>query len=290
MPFAEDCIEHLWGGSQSSKYVLAYLRWRGLQDRTIKAARLGFLSRCGARNGGPCDPPSVSTIPWIENRQIQFMRFRKLDTIITQGPLAERKGEQRYFQVFRPRRPPTPGSARSATDSHSPSSRASWRRCWSARSRKGSGLRSRRLGIRRPDAGDNGGRGSGVQALRGVDADPTGNEAASRWESHWPGRFERITPPAGKDWTEAHQKKIYLRGFWQEVFAGLHRLRERFPMATTHGLLTYSRLIGPMPDERPFLNAAGAAVFEGGGEVSRSPSSAVRFFISKHQDLQNHNC
>ncbi len=101
-----------------------------------------------------------------------------------------------------------------------------------------------------PEIMEAAGRASKLYAA--LDADPTGNEAASRWESHWPGRFERITPPAGKDWTEAHQKKIYLRGFWQEVFAGLHRLRERFPMATTHGLLTYSKIDWTDRDERPF--------------------------------------
>ena len=40
-----------------------------------------------------------------------------------------------------------------------------------------------------------------------LDSDPTGEKAAA---TRWPGSFERVIPPSGKDWTEYHQNKGYL--------------------------------------------------------------------------------
>jgi DNA primase len=54
----------------------------------------------------------------------------------------------------------------------------------------------------------------------GLDSDDAG-EGAKKDATKWPSWMGRIKPPGGKDWTEAHQKKLYIRGFLTVEFAGL---------------------------------------------------------------------
>ena len=74
------------------------------------------------------------------------------------------------------------------------------------------------------------------------DADGAGSQSADRWVSRFD-RCVRVTPPAGKDWTEARERGIDLRAWWQ---ATLDRLAGRssrpeesptIPPSTTAGAL-----------------------------------------------------
>jgi DNA primase len=68
-----------------------------------------------------------------------------------------------------------------------------------------------------------------------TDADSSGEGAAAKWPSH----TRRVRPPAGKDWTEAHQAGIDLRRWWvEEVFADVFDREERAAIMEFEGGLS----------------------------------------------------
>ena len=129
-PLTVSYFRHLWGGSSNSKLVLAYLRWRGLRDDTIKRAGLGFFESTRRPDYWPLRSTFGLTIPWMENQRVQFMMFRARELAVLggPGPGGSPAATTRSIGIIRPS---SRGSTPSGRACLSSSSRASWTRyCW----------------------------------------------------------------------------------------------------------------------------------------------------------------
>ncbi len=190
----------LW--SREGKAALDYLWGRGLDEATIRVARIGWMTGLpGSRFRG-------IVIPWFSETGLELVKIRQPEGI-----------EPRYGEVYR-RRPKLypPAPLASLPDSgalvvvegefdalllgQALMSLATVITTGSASSR--------------PDGEILHNLAFAHRVFLATDADAAGEACAK----HWPARAIRVRPPAGKDWTEAHQAGIDLRRWWLPRFFG----------------------------------------------------------------------
>jgi hypothetical protein len=202
--------ETLW--SREGREALAYLRGRGLQDATIRKARLGFWP-ADTREGGVFPDRSVRVpaglvIPWSNGSNIVFINVRRID------------GEPRYLAVEGSRREglyPGPDSVavgkplvivEGEFDALLLGQELAGLTSVVTLGGTGARPKSRALCVL-------------LRASRWViatDADGAGEKTAAWW-LNYSDRSRRVPPPRefGKDWSEAHQKGLDLRGWWSRL-------------------------------------------------------------------------
>jgi len=188
--------------------ALAYLRGRGLNDETIKAARLGVTPgvMIPTREGDRSWSVRGITIPWFDRDRLTLVKFRR-------PPGSEPK----YVEGFRdrPRVYPT-------FDAIEPG-----RPLVICEGELDALLLAQALGdlavvvtlgsaSTRPNPSTLGVMLAAAPWFIATDADEAGDKAASGW----PARATRVRPPKGKDWTEAAQAGIDLRRWWSDRLGG----------------------------------------------------------------------
>jgi hypothetical protein len=212
--------QKLWG--PDGKEALAYLHGRGLSDKTIRAARLGWTPRIQARakDGRPY-PAGGIVIPWFDTG-----RRGLVDSGCDLALIKVRRPEgvrPKYAEVFRDRlRPPTvypspgviqPGRPLVVVEGEFDALLlaqelellAAVVTAGSASTRADVGIFLRAL--------------SASPWCIATDNDEAGDRAAEGWSESE--RARRVRPPgAFKDWTEAHQGEVNLRRWWCDVLNG----------------------------------------------------------------------
>ena len=106
LALVKDSERRLW--TREGATALQYLRSRGLEDHTIRAARLGWTSRT---EGVAWQPPGV-VIPWFDRDRLALVKVRPPDKWRERFP--EKKRPPKYIQGFqdRPSIFPGPSAAR----------------------------------------------------------------------------------------------------------------------------------------------------------------------------------
>ncbi len=198
----------LW--SADGREAIHYLKRRGLDEATIRVARLGWMTGIpGFRFRG-------IVIPWFSDTGVELVKIRQPDGL-----------EPRYGEVYRRRPklyPPPPLASLPETGDvvvvegeldalllgQALMSLATVVTTGSASSR--------------PDADVLHDLSTALRLYLATDADDAGNRCAKQW----PARAVRVAPPAGKDWTESHQAGIDLRRWWLSwLFQDVEAFEER---------------------------------------------------------------
>lgn len=207
-PFAESCRRYLWTVSTSSDYVMAYLRWRGLRSDTIERAGLGFLESVRRPEYWPLKSSIGLTIPWRQDRKIQFMMFRRLESLIRTRRVADGEGP-RYFEVYRAAPTVYPGLEAIEVDLPLVVVEGELDALLLGQELQGlAGVITLGLAAKGPTPEILEASQKASRIYLAFDSDGAGDAAAARW----PGPSERIRPPA-KDWTDAHQRKCICAAF-----------------------------------------------------------------------------
>jgi hypothetical protein len=187
----ETASERIW--TPEGANGLAYLHGRGLNDPTIRAARLGFK---------PEGWPSGIVIPWLDADQLTLVKIRRLGSF--KGP--------KYIEVYRDRPRIYPG-----LEGIPPG-----KPLIIVEGEFDALLLGQELGelaaVITLGSASSKPEGSIYLAMLPApvwylahDGDDAGDNAASGW----PDRARRVRPPA-KDWTEARQAGVELRRWWVE--------------------------------------------------------------------------
>jgi DNA primase len=191
----EEASRRLWG--PSGREALAYLRGRGLEDDTIKAARLGWAPklRLPKKDGSGTWPLSGVVVPWIDRERPALVKVRRLGFF---------RGAK-YIDVFRDR------------PILYPSRDAVWPGCSAivAEGELDTCLLRQELaplGVSIVTLGSASNRPTpraidllcmASRLFIATDGDQAGDSAASIW----PAYARRVRPPAdSKDWGEVHQR------------------------------------------------------------------------------------
>jgi hypothetical protein len=188
--------------------ALAYLRGRRLTDATIKAARLGWTPgvMIPTREGDRSWSVSGVIIPWFDGDRLALVKIRQPEG-----------GKPKYVEAFRDRPRIFPDSAGIEPG----------RPLVIAEGELDALLLGQALGnlaavitmgsaSSRPAPSTLGVMLAAAPWFVATDADEAGNKAASQW----PARAIRVSPPEGKDWTEAAQAGIDLRRWWSDRLGG----------------------------------------------------------------------
>jgi DNA primase len=224
LKLVEDSRKRLW--TPEGLPALKYLRGRGLTDRTIKAARLGWTPDASIPVDGGARYWHVAgvVIPWVDRGRLAMVKIRRPS------------GTRKYVEAFRDRPSifPTPeavcpGKPLVVTEGEFDAL-----------------LLAQALGELAAVAtlGSASSKPEGAVYLAmlpaptwyiATDADDAGDKAASGW----PARAIRVTPPSGKDWTEAAQAGIDLRRWWIE-----HELTDAFDREERAAIQEEQRTVG----------------------------------------------
>ena len=188
--------------------ALAYLRGRGLNDETIKAARLGVTPgvMIPTREGDRCYQARGVVIPWFDEDRLALVKIRQPEG-----------RKPKYAEAFRdrPRVYPDPAVIEPG------------RPLVICEGELDALLLAQALGdlavvvtlgsaSTRPNPSTLGVMLAAAPWFIATDADEAGDKAASGW----PARATRVRPPKGKDWTEAAQAGIDLRRWWSDHLGG----------------------------------------------------------------------
>lgn len=193
MRITMEAVERLW--SPEGREALAYLRWRGLTDATIGAARLGFVASLNVptKEGDRFIRAAGISFPWFDGDRLALLKVRRLDD---RGP--------KYTEIFRER--PTlyaplgfwPGRPVVITEGEAD--------CLLL----GQGLRDvadvATLGSATGEPSREARRAllAAPRLFIATDGDTAGAKAARRLREHFP-QAVRVRPPApAKDWGELH--------------------------------------------------------------------------------------
>ncbi len=187
-----EAADRLW--KPAGGKALAYLRRRGLNDETIKAARLGWTPgvMIPTREGDRCFRESGITIPWHDGDRLTKVNIRRPEG-----------SDPKYRQAFSDR--PSVYPTLDAIEAGRP--------LVICEGELDALLLGQALGeltavvtlgsaSSRPDPSTLGGMLAAAPWFIATDADEAGDKAASEW----PARAIRVRPPEGvKDWTELWQ-------------------------------------------------------------------------------------
>jgi hypothetical protein len=244
-----DAEQRLW--TPEGRPALEYLRRdRGLRDEKIRAARLGYVDklRLPKRDGSGTWPVAGITIPWFDRVRLVLLKIRRLGLF----------NGARYIEAFRDRptiypspsviRPDTPlGITEGEFDAL-----LLGQELWELAAVVTLGSTS----STRPDPTILGMMLPAPVWYLATDADGSGNKAAETWIY---ARARRVTPPAGKDWTEAYQAGIDLRRWWiEEVFADRFVHEERTAIRELDEGPPPPAVVGPpIPPDRQAVAASG---------------------------------
>jgi hypothetical protein len=197
----EDAANRLW--TPEGATALRYLRGRGLNDETIKAARLGWTPGVSIQiqNGTHFWTVKGIVIPWLDGDRLTMVKIR------------QREGRPRkYVEVYRDRPQLCPGSQVIRAGKPLVIVEGEFDALL-----LGQALRELAAVVTLGSASSKH-EGSIYMAMLPApvwylahDADPAGDKAAEGWTD----RAIRVRPPdPHKDWTDAHTAGIDLRCWW----------------------------------------------------------------------------
>jgi hypothetical protein len=210
----EDAAKGIW--TTEGAKALAYLRGRGLNDETIRAARLGWVARVTIPTQGGTRFWRVSgiTIPWLDGDRLAMVNIRRLE------------GTPKYARAFtdRPVIYPTPEAVRPG------------RPLIIVEGEFDALLLGQALGdlaaVVTLGSASNKPEGATYLAMLAApvwylahDADAAGDKAALGW----PARAVRVRPPCfimpkqsrnTKDWSDLHANGVDLARWWRERLTG----------------------------------------------------------------------
>jgi hypothetical protein len=201
LSLVRDAVEKLWTPEGSE--ALAYLRRRGLDAETIKAARLGYTPEVWlpTRDGDRCYRARGVVIPWWDGDRLSLVKIRQPEGT-----------KPKYAEAYRDRPRIFPG----------PAVIEPCRLLIISEGEFDALLLAQELGdlaavvtlgsaSARPNPDILGVMLAAPVWYIATDADQAGDKAASGW----PARAVRVRPPDPcKDWTEATQAGINLRRWW----------------------------------------------------------------------------
>lgn len=189
--------DRLW--SRAGAAALDDLRRRGLDDETIRAARLGFDPRVQAmtRDGRPYQAGGI-VIPWWEPHRDRVTRIK----------VRQREGRQpKYAEVYRDRpclyvaSPVLTGRPVIVTEGELDALLVAQQT-----GHLSCGVVTTGSASARPDRATVARLISAAPWIIATDADQAGDQAAAAWMELAPGRARRHRPPGpGKDWGDAHE-------------------------------------------------------------------------------------
>jgi DNA primase len=189
--------------------VLAYLHDRGLNDETIKAARLGWTPKVSIpiTDGLRYWQVSGIVVPWIDDDRLAMVKIRRPSGSEPKYVEAyrDRPGIYRSPAVIRPGKPLVvcEGELDCRLLGQALDELAAVVTLGSASAKPEAATLMKLL--------------AAVPWYVATDADDAGDRSAS-W---WPARAIRVRPPEGKDWTEAAQAGINLRRWWTDRLGGI---------------------------------------------------------------------
>jgi DNA primase len=242
LKLVEDAAARLW--TPEGLTALKYLRGRGLTDKTIRQARLGWTPGVDipVKDGTRFWRVTGITIPWLDRGRLAMVKIRRPDGSEAKYVEAYRDCPEIFPapSVIRPGKPLVivEGEFDALLLGQELADLAAVITLGSASARP---------------------EGSTYRAMLpapvwflATDADEAGDKAASGW----PARAHRVRPPAPhKDWTDAHLAGIDLRRWWTEnEFAEVFDREERAAIMEFDGGLTRvdaERLAGIAPEVCP---------------------------------------
>jgi DNA primase len=207
----EESARRLW--EPSGRQGLAYLRGRGLKDRTIRWARLGWVDKLSLplKDRGGTWSISGVILPWIDRDRVALVKVRRLGLV-----------KRKYVEVFRDRRILYPTPAAIQPGATVIVAEGEFDCLLLGQELHDLGVAVVTLGGASeqpaPEAID-----SLCMASRlfiATDGDDAGDTAASRWPAH----ARRIRPPApDNDWSDVHKGGFNrLRYLWPGYLCGFN--------------------------------------------------------------------
>jgi hypothetical protein len=201
--------ERLW--TPEGRLALGYLRERGLSDKTIRLARLGWT---------PLARPSPFrgiTIPWFGPDGLEMVKLRQPDGC-----------EPRYAEVYRRRTATYPGPPLAILPHGGAVVVVEGELDALLLGQQLDGLAvviTLGSASSRPTPGLLNHLSAASRLFLATDGDAAGDRAATGWGE----RARRVRPPEPhKDWTEAHQAGVKLRWWWvPRLMADPHDAEER---------------------------------------------------------------
>jgi hypothetical protein len=183
----------LW--EPAGRTALKYLHGRGLEDETIRRARLGWASRIllPKREGEGTWPVSGIVVPWFDRDRLCLVKVRRLGLV--RGP--------KYVEVFRdrPRIYPGPGSVRRGGTLIVAEGEFDALLLGQELAALPVDVVTLGSASNRPDPAAVDLLCTASRLFIATDADPAGDRSASTWPAH----ARRARPPApDKDWGEVH--------------------------------------------------------------------------------------
>jgi hypothetical protein len=188
-----EAVERLWMPEGSA--ALAYLQGRGLNDATIRAARLGWADkiRMPLKDGGGTWPLAGVTIPWGEPGRLERINVRRL------GLLRGKK----YIRAFDDSAVvyPSPAAIRPGTPLVICEGELDALLLGQELADLAAGVVTFGASSGRPDPSTWLAIARCSRVYVALDGDPAGDDAAAEWG----GRSVRVRPPEGcKDWGDVH--------------------------------------------------------------------------------------
>jgi hypothetical protein len=199
--------------------ALDHLRDRGLNDATIRVARLGYAPDASLPKPGGGRSPAVRgvTIPWFGRDGVELVKVRRLDD-----------GEPRYIEAYRRRPTRYPGPPFASLPHHDAVVVAEGELDALLLAQELAGLAvviTAGSASQRPGEETLRDLESAYRLFLATDADDAGDRCASAW----PRRAMRVRPPEPhNDWTDAHRAGVKLRWWWiRHLMADPYEVEER---------------------------------------------------------------
>ena len=201
--------ERLWKPEGSG--ALVYLKGRGLTEKTIRAARLGWTPRVTVpkRDGVGYFRSSGVTIPWWDGDRLALVKIRQPEG-----------DKPRYVEAYRerPRIYPGPEAIRPGAPLVIAEGEFDALLLGQELEELAAVVTLGSASSTRPEPASLALMLPAPVWYLATDADAAGEKAASEW----PGRTRRARPPApDNDWTEAAQAGIDLRRWWIDRLGGI---------------------------------------------------------------------
>jgi hypothetical protein len=191
-----------------------YLHGRGLDDKTIRGARLGWTP-CAVR--APWKPSGV-VIPWFDGGRLALVKIRPQDAWRDRFP--EDKRPPKYIEAFRdrPRIYPSPDVIKPGRPLVVAEGEFDCLLLAQELRELAAVVTLGGTGQSRSDSGILAELLPAAPWFLALDGDEAGEKAAAGW----PARAVRVRPTGSfKDWTEAAQAGVKLRRWWSDRLAGI---------------------------------------------------------------------
>jgi hypothetical protein len=206
MALVTEAATRLW--TPEGAPSLAYLHRRGLDDETIQSARLGVVESVSipTREGDRCYRARGVVIPWFDRDRLVLVKIRQPEGT-----------KPKYIEAYRDRPRIFPGPDVIEPGCPLVICEGELDALLLAQE-----LRDLAAVV---TLGSASGRPDPDTLLELMPAAPwflalDGDQAGDKAASGWPARSIRVRPPEGKDWTEAAQAGVDLRGWWLPRLGG----------------------------------------------------------------------